>query len=84
MAKSNLNNQTKRKRELAKKDKRELKDQKRAVLKAEARAKRSLLEDTSPSASSVNVAVAQPAAKSNVTSLTAAAFVRKMNKTLGA
>lgn len=84
MAKSNLNNQTKRKRELAKKDKRALKDEKRAVLKAEARAKRAVVEGTSPSASSVKVAVAQPAAKSNVTSLTAAAFIRKMNKMPGA
>ena len=84
MAKSNLNNQAKRKRELAKKDKRAAKDQKRAMRKAEARATRAGVAGESPPASSVKLAVAQPAAATNVKFLAAARFVRRMNKTPGA
>jgi hypothetical protein len=84
MARSNLNNQAKRKRELAKKDKRAAKDQKRAMRKAEARAARAGVVGMSAPASSAAVAVAQSAATSNVKSLAAARFVRRMNKTPGA
>jgi hypothetical protein len=76
MAKTNLNTQAKRKRELAKKDKRAAKDEKRAIRKAEARTARSAEGGTAPPAQA-----AQPAAKSNLSSLAAAAFIRRMNKT---
>jgi hypothetical protein len=48
MAKANLNTQAKRKRELAKKDKRAAKDAKRAMRKAEARAERAASEGAAP------------------------------------
>jgi hypothetical protein len=75
MAKANLNSQAKRKRELAKKDKRAEKDQKRAQRKAEARTARATPETATPALA------AQPAAQSNLSSLAAAAFIRRMNKT---
>ena len=49
MARGNFNNQTKRSRELAKKDKRAAKDEKRAQKKADARAARAAGVDTAPS-----------------------------------
>ncbi len=73
MAKSNLNKQTKRRRELAKKDKRAAKDEKRAVRKAEARVARAAeLGTTSPAAA--------PAVNASVTSLAAASFIRGLTK----
>jgi hypothetical protein len=84
MARANLNNQAKRKRELAKKDKRAAKDQKRAERKAEAREARAGVAGKSPPATSPKVAVAQPTAASNVKSLAAARFIRRMNKAPGA
>ena len=84
MAKPNLNKQAKRKRELAKKDKRAAKDQKRAVRKAQGRDTGAVAVSTSPPVSSPKTGVAQPAATSNVKSLAAAAFLRRMNKTPGA
>lgn len=74
MPKGNLNNQTKRTRELAKKDKRAAKDAKRAVRKAEARVARGVVDGTP-------APVATPVAKASVTSLAAAAFIRRMHKT---
>ena len=49
MARPNFNNQTKRSRELAKKDKRAVKDEKRAQKKADARAARAAVAGTAPS-----------------------------------
>jgi hypothetical protein len=49
MARANFNNQTKRARELAKKDKRAAKDGKRAQKKADARAARGGAVGTAPS-----------------------------------
>jgi hypothetical protein len=63
MAKSNLNQQGKRQRALAKQDKRAAKDEKRAQKKAEARAER-------------GIAPAEPAP--SATSVAAAAFIRSM------
>lgn len=102
MARANLNNQNKRKRELAKKDKRAVKDEKRAAKKAEARVDRAVADGTplptaaaktvpgavakwaapkpAPSAAVAKWAAQRPAA-SNVRSLAAASFVRRMNKT---
>ena len=70
MAKSNLNKQTKRRRELAKKDKRAAKDEKRAVRKAEARVARAAPDGTAAPA-------ATPELKASVSSLAAAAWIRK-------
>ena len=80
MARANFTNQTKRTRELAKKDKREAKDKKRAQKKADARAARAVGDGTalSPPAGAVST---KPATTSNVRSLAAAAFIRRMNKT---
>jgi hypothetical protein len=74
MAKANLNTQAKRKRELAKKDKRAAKDEKRALRKAEARVARAAADGTAPPP-------ATAAMRMNVSSLAAAAFIRRMNKT---
>lgn len=57
MARSNLNTQAKRKRELAKKDKRAAKDEKRLQKKAEARVARANVDGTAqPSAVSPSAA----------------------------
>ena len=82
MAKSNLNTQAKRKRELAKKDKRAAKDEKRALRKAEARAARDAAAGVSPtgptpSAQPQSVAAPQPAL-TRPSSIAAAAFIRRM------
>ena len=74
MPKSNLNNQTRRQRDLAKKDKRAAKDEKRALRKAEARVARAAADGTAPPA-------VTPAVKASVSSLAAAAFIRRMHKT---
>jgi hypothetical protein len=75
MAKSNLNQQAKRKRQLAKQDKRVAKDVKRQVRKAEARTTRTDVDGTSPAAS-------KPPTQPNLTSLAAAAFIRRMRGSL--
>ena len=67
MAKANMNTRSKRMRELARKDKRAVKDEKRAQKKADARAARGVADPPPP--------------VSNVRSLAAAAFIRRMNKT---
>jgi hypothetical protein len=78
MAKGNFNNQTKRNRELAKKDKRAAKDEKRAQKKAEARAARAVAEGVAPSRSApvVMPAAAAPSMRSPVSS----AVAKWMNK----
>jgi hypothetical protein len=63
MAKSNLNQQGKRQRALAKIDKRTVKDEKRAQRKAESRAERGVVE---------------PVVAPSATSVAAAAFIRSM------
>ena len=73
MAKANLNSVTKRTRDLAKKDKRAAKDEKRSVRKAEARVARATKDGTP-------LPAAAPA-KASVSSLMAAAFIRRMHKT---
>jgi hypothetical protein len=77
MAKGNFNNQTKRNRELAKKDKRAAKDEKRAQKKAEARAARAATEGVPLPRS---VPVTTPAAPPSVRSVASSAAVRWMNK----
>ena len=79
MAKGNFNNQTKRNRELAKKDKRAQKDQKRALKKAEARAARTGTGGVAP-AISPSVRAATPAAPSNVRPVASSAVLRWMNQ----
>jgi hypothetical protein len=79
MAKGNFNNQTKRKRELAKKDKREQKDQKRAQKKAQARAARSGTGAAVP-ATAVTVRALTPTAPSSVRPLASSAAFKWMNK----
>jgi hypothetical protein len=74
MAKANMNTRSKRMRELARKDKRAVKDEKRAQKKADARTARAGVDGTPAPAP------AAPAA-SNMRSLAAAAFIRRMNKT---
>jgi len=81
MARGNFNNQTKRKRELAKKDKRAAKDEKRAQKKAAARAARGDTNGVVAPTSAVSTPMANPIAASNVRSLAASAFIRRMNKT---
>jgi len=78
MAKGNFNNQTKRKRELAKKDKRAAKDEKRAHKKAEARAARAG-GSVAPTATATSAA--KPLAPANVRSPASSAVARWMNKT---
>ena len=73
MPRSSANNQTKRKRELAKKDKRAAKDEKRAQRKAEARAVRAAAAGA-PQAT-------PPAVQVGASSLKATAMIRWMNKT---
>jgi hypothetical protein len=70
MARSNLNTQAKRKRELAKKDKRAAKDEKRAQKKAEARVARGTVDGA-----------AQPPAQPSAASLSAAAVLRRLQRT---
>ena len=79
MAKGNFNNQTKRKRELAKKDKRAAKDEKRAHKKAEARAARAGGSVVAPTATATSAA--KPLAPANVRSPASSAVARWMNKT---
>jgi len=79
MAKGNFNNQTKRNRELAKKDKRAQKDQKRAQKKAEARAARSGTLGAAP-AMTASVRVATPAPPSNVRQVASSAVFKWMNQ----
>ena len=74
MPRSSTSNQTKRKRELAKKDKRAAKDEKRARRKAEARAVRAGIDGAAPLA-------APPAVEVGASSLNATALIRWMNKT---
>jgi hypothetical protein len=78
MSKANLNTRSKRTRELARKDKRAAKDEKRAQKKADARAARAAVDGTPPPPRS---AAPNVAAVTNVRSLAAAAFIRRMNKT---
>jgi hypothetical protein len=78
MVTSNFNSQTKRVRELAKKDKSSAKDDKRVHKKAETRAASGSATAASRPARAP-VATATPA--SNVRSLAASAFIRRMNKT---
>ena len=75
------NSQTKRSRELAKKDKRAVKDEKRAQKKADARAARASAVGKPAPASLARAPAANPAAAPNSRALAAAAFVRRMNKT---
>jgi hypothetical protein len=74
MPRSSASNQTKRKRELAKKDKRAAKDEKRARRKAEARAVRAVGDTAAPRA-------APATAKVSTSPLKTAALIRWMNKT---
>ncbi|HEX5048427.1 MAG TPA: hypothetical protein VFX89_15020 [Gammaproteobacteria bacterium] len=78
MSKVNLNTRSKRTRELARKDKRAAKDEKRAQKKADARAARAVADGKAAPSSP---AAANPVAPSNLRSLAAAAFIRRMNKT---
>jgi len=75
MAKANLNTRSKRMRELARKDKRAVKDEKRAQKKADTRAAR---DGTGGTAGLSTAAAAPPP---SALSLAAAAFIRRMNKT---
>jgi hypothetical protein len=77
MPKGNFNNQTKRNRELAKKDKRAAKDEKRAQKKADARAARATVEGTPPSTSA---RAAMPVAPSSAPPIASSAVLRWMNK----
>jgi hypothetical protein len=79
MPRTNLNTQTKRKRELARKDKREAKERKRALRKAEARSVRAATAGAPP----VPPAVQTPtrAATKPDLSLAAQAFLRRTSKT---
>jgi hypothetical protein len=79
MAKGNFNNQSKRNRELAKKDKRAAKDQKRAHKKAEARAARAA-EGGAAAPIFAKPPAVTPQATSNVRSVTSSAVARWMNK----
>jgi hypothetical protein len=81
MAKANLNNRNKRMRELAKKDKRAAKDEKRAQKKADARVARGATDGTAVPSTFAGAPAANPAAAPDVRSLAAAAFIRRMNKT---
>lgn len=85
MPKSNQNKQAKRKRELAKKDKRDAKDQKRAVLKEEARTERgdapvtaTPVPQTAQQRWSAPKPVVKPGAKSKLSTIAAATFIRSM------
>ncbi len=80
MASPNLNNQSKRKRVLAKKGKRAAKDEKRAMRKADARARRAAAEGTAPRDTVANAAPTRLGVKSSVSFMTAAEFIRRMNK----
>jgi hypothetical protein len=80
MAKGNFNNQTKRKRELKKKDKRAAKDEKRAQRKAVAREARAAAAGDAIPSISANASVVRPLATSNVSS-PSSAVSRWMNKT---
>ena len=78
MAKSNLNKQAKRKRELARLDKRAAKDEKRAQRKADARTAREPADAPAPAktAGATNIA---SAGAPKAPSVAAAAFVRRLN-----
>ena len=78
MTKANLNSRNKRMRELAKKDKRAAKDEKRARKKADARTAAGGIIAPATSATTP----AKPPARADVRSLAAAAFIRRMNKAL--
>jgi hypothetical protein len=83
MARSNLNSQAKRKRELAKKDKRAVKDEKRAQRKQDARVARAVAAGEpipAPSQAASRKTSSSPlvAPKLNASSLAAAAFIRRM------
>jgi hypothetical protein len=81
MARGNFNTQTKRRRELAKKDKRTAKDEKRGRKKVEARATRTAPDGTAPAPRTAGTPAVTPASVSSLRSLAAAAFIRRMNKT---
>jgi hypothetical protein len=81
MVTSNFNSQTKRVRELAKKDKRSAKDDKRAPKKAETHAPRAASGSTTAASKPARAPVATATPASNVRSLAASAFIRRMNKT---
>jgi hypothetical protein len=81
MARGNFNNQTKRKRELAKKDKRAAKDEKGAQKKAAARVARGGADGAAAPSIAVRTSVTTPVAVSSWRSLAATAFIRRMNKT---
>jgi hypothetical protein len=81
MARANFNNQKKRVREIAKKDKRAAKDEKRARKKADARVARGSTDSPAAPVSLARAPATNPAAASNPKSLAAAAFIRWMNKT---
>jgi len=74
MVTSNFNSQTKRVRELAKKDK-------RAHKKAETRATRAASGSATAASRPARAPVATATPASNVRSLAASAFIRRMNKT---
>jgi hypothetical protein len=80
MAKGNFNNQTKRHRELKKKDKRAAKDEKRAQKKAEARAARAAEGGAAGPSIATKPSVVKPGAVPSVRS-PASAVVQWMNKT---
>ena len=81
MPKGNFNNQTKRNRELKKKDKRAAKDEKRAQKKAEARAARGAVGGHAPPPSATKTLAAKPSAPTSVRAPASSAVMRWMNKT---